>query len=492
MNLLRTFFNPAKLISFFSPSLDGGIGESMLLGAALSAGTGLLSGRGINPLSMLTGAATGALGGYLFNGGPASTIATEGTPAADMTMRVLENQTPATLSSGMAGGELGMANAFNPITGAPIANGAASQFVSPFNTSGVFGGGNLASGVTAATPAAQGIAGIPTSPFGTAEYAGAVAPSYTPAGIQSVAPSTVSAPTAAVPQAGQAYMGSPNFGTAGNYGTTSTGAEANLGQTGGVAQQVPQPMQDAVKNAQDEYATTGSQMSFDKLKNAAYDVEAWVKAHPLLSGAGAIGAMALMQPSYKAPNIPQATGPKFGLAANYAATPNPTPVYPHFAEGGIAMLAGGGDPINFMGDDMYPQSQQQRSFYATPTQMPTSAQQAMASYEPKTNPLTGQPTAHMATGGIANLGGYSDGGQLLKGPGDGMSDNIPASIGAKQPARLADGEFVVPADVVSHLGNGSTDAGAKQLYNMMNKVRKARTGRTKQGKQINPNHYMPA
>jgi hypothetical protein len=96
------------------------------------------------------------------------------------------------------------------------------------------------------------------------------------------------------------------------------------------------------------------------------------------------------------------------------------------------------------------------------------------------------------TGGIASLGGYSDGGRMLKGPGDGMSDSIPASIGNKQPARLADGEFVVPADVVSHLGNGSTDAGAKQLYSMMNKVRKARTGNPKQGKQINARKYLPA
>ena len=98
----------------------------------------------------------------------------------------------------------------------------------------------------------------------------------------------------------------------------------------------------------------------------------------------------------------------------------------------------------------------------------------------------------MASGGIANLGGYSDGGRLLKGPGDGMSDNIPANISGKQPARLADGEFVVPADVVSGLGNGSTDAGAKQLYKMLDKVRSARTGTKKQGKQIKPEKYTPA
>jgi hypothetical protein len=96
-----------------------------------------------------------------------------------------------------------------------------------------------------------------------------------------------------------------------------------------------------------------------------------------------------------------------------------------------------------------------------------------------------------ASGGISDLGGYSDGGRLLKGPGDGMSDSIPASIENKRPARLATDEFVVPADVVSHLGNGSSEAGAKVLYAMMDKVRKARTGNTKQGKQINPSNFMP-
>lgn len=97
-----------------------------------------------------------------------------------------------------------------------------------------------------------------------------------------------------------------------------------------------------------------------------------------------------------------------------------------------------------------------------------------------------------ARGGLADLGSYSDGGRLLKGPGDGMSDNIPAQIGRKQPARLADGEFVVPADVVSHLGNGSTDAGAKRLYSMMDKVRQARTGKKKQAPAVNTQRMMPA
>ena len=122
---------------------------------------------------------------------------------------------------------------------------------------------------------------------------------------------------------------------------------------------------------------------------------------------------------------------------------------------------------------------------------------APSKYDPQTQtyvPVTPNVyhPQYASGGGISSLGSYSDGGRMLKGPGDGMSDDIPAKIGGKQEARLADGEFVVPADVVSHLGNGSTDAGAKQLYAMMDKVRQARTGRKAQGRQIKPNKYMPA
>jgi hypothetical protein len=113
------------------------------------------------------------------------------------------------------------------------------------------------------------------------------------------------------------------------------------------------------------------------------------------------------------------------------------------------------------------------------------------SFDPNTDRYSTNPQP-MAAGGMTSLGGYSDGGRMLKGPGDGMSDSIPGVIGNKQPARLADGEFVVPADVVSHLGNGSTDAGAKRLYAMMDQVRKARTGNKKQGKQIKAQKYLPA
>jgi hypothetical protein len=100
----------------------------------------------------------------------------------------------------------------------------------------------------------------------------------------------------------------------------------------------------------------------------------------------------------------------------------------------------------------------------------------------------------LACGGLGTLGGYSDGGRLLKGPGDGVSDSIPASIGDKQPARLADGEFVVPARIVSELGNGSTDAGARKLYQMMDRVQNARgktTGKGKVATNSRAEKYLP-
>ena len=83
-------------------------------------------------------------------------------------------------------------------------------------------------------------------------------------------------------------------------------------------------------------------------------------------------------------------------------------------------------------------------------------------------------TQQFNMGGAADLGDFSDGGRLLKGPGDGVSDDIPATIAGKQPARLADGEFVIPARIVSEIGNGSTDAGAKRLYAMMDRIQDGR------------------
>ena len=94
-----------------------------------------------------------------------------------------------------------------------------------------------------------------------------------------------------------------------------------------------------------------------------------------------------------------------------------------------------------------------------------------------------------ASGGVMSLGMAK--GRYLGGITDGMADKVPAHIDNKRPAALSDGEFVIPADVVSHLGNGNSNAGAKRLYKMMDDIREARTGNREQGVQINPNKFMP-
>jgi hypothetical protein len=105
--------------------------------------------------------------------------------------------------------------------------------------------------------------------------------------------------------------------------------------------------------------------------------------------------------------------------------------------------------------------------------------------------IADMPVPEYAAGGIANL---ATGGKprYLAGQTDGMADKIKANIDGNQEARLSHGEFVIPADVVGHLGNGNSEAGAERLYAMMDRIRKARTGTKKQGKQINPDKYLAA
>jgi hypothetical protein len=106
--------------------------------------------------------------------------------------------------------------------------------------------------------------------------------------------------------------------------------------------------------------------------------------------------------------------------------------------------------------------------------------------KPASSVIKDVPVPKYASGGIADMAQ----GRYLGGTTDGMADKIPARIGGKQEARLSHGEFVIPADVVGHLGNGNSEAGAQRLYAMMDRIRKARTGTTKQGKQINPDKFL--
>jgi hypothetical protein len=323
------------------------------------------------------------------------------------------------------------------------------------------------------------------------------------------------------------------------------------------------------------------------------DIGSAIKANPLAAAGAALplvsGAL-FKQPTVNAPasSVTTVNQPLQRLSSNYQGIqpvpPNPKyqAAYPNYtqmpynpytgtpavqspgattyaAEGGlmgIKSYAMGGDisqvnpaQTDFMAGGgttsggMYPQSQQDHTQFATPTQMPASAAVMNSDFDTKTNPLTGAQYQTMADGGltafaegskkavgnkdmaaiddyteqaqsggiasvkdaadngdwnaqlalqklgykaggggISSLGSYSDGGHLLKGPGDGVSDSIPAQIGSRQPARLADGEFVVPARIVSELGNGSTDAGAKRLYAMMERVQAKRKKSMGKGK----------
>jgi hypothetical protein len=171
----------------------------------------------------------------------------------------------------------------------------------------------------------------------------------------------------------------------------------------------------------------------------------------------------------------------------------------NYASGGVVAFDNGGQ-AQLTPDQMAKMqaqaTQQQASQYDPYSELQQQAMYARMAELPQITPTSsaqgGLLSSYASGGGISSLGGYSDGGRMLKGPGDGMSDSIPATIRGKQPARLADNEFVVPADVVSHLGNGSSDAGAKKLYAMMNKVRKARTGKAKQAPAITADKYLPA
>ena len=148
---------------------------------------------------------------------------------------------------------------------------------------------------------------------------------------------------------------------------------------------------------------------------------------------------------------------------------NPTAAYD-------AVMSGLGGPKQSMG---YARSYLENLSKAYDAQQLPSQQQQM----PR------QPIVNKAMGGIASV---QPKGYYLGGTTDGMADAVPAAIDNRQPAALSDGEFVVPADVVSHLGNGNSNAGAKQLYGMMDNIRQARTGNSNQGKQINPNKFIPA
>lgn len=199
-------------------------------------------------------------------------------------------------------------------------------------------------------------------------------------------------------------------------------------------------------------------------------------------------------------------GQDFGRQRNFFPNAGYQQITPEEARSIRGYAAGGymgGGPVeamsqaNALGENTgYPQADITGHAYATPWQTPVSQNVVQGTADTGVNRMSGEM---LASGGIAdaqyNLGGYSDGGRLLRGPGDGVSDSIPAVIGKKKPARLADGEFVVPARIVSELGNGSTEAGARKLYAMLDRVQSARKksiGKGKVAHNSRADKYLPA
>lgn len=179
---------------------------------------------------------------------------------------------------------------------------------------------------------------------------------------------------------------------------------------------------------------------------------------------------------------------KFTALEPYSATSPKAKEIEKIAEGGIAKAYAIGGPIetmaamNAVGSNTgYPMAGINTPMYSNPMmQRPEAVNVLSPSGDAGVGAYSGEPK--FARGGLSDLGDYSDGGRLLKGPGDGVSDSIPAVIGKRQPARLADGEFVIPARIVSELGNGSTEAGARKLYAMMDRIQKGRRKSVGKGK----------
>jgi hypothetical protein len=433
----------------------GAVGTGLIGGALVGAGTGALV-NGLSGRSVLNGALIGgAIGG--------------------------------------AGGALG-----GYFAGAELAGGI-----------GEMAAADAGSQIAAGVPAAQVSTTLQTSYGLTAAQANAITASAASSGVGTTASTAVTAANAAktVNDASQVPVSAGN-----SQYVTPVSNPQTLPEAYTPAQYQDQyAAQDVMQQARDTNVPSGGQSSWNRgesgistYANKALD---WVGKNKALTAAGLGAAYLASKPNAFKPNYLPAYNPptaqSYGLGATLG--PNYRPTFAA-AEGGMAKLADGGTtqaPLvppayggitaaGITGLQASPAKQQQSTPVTTDYIKSLASQYGVNVSDTDLMPSNAVP--RYAYGGDikSSLGGYSDGGRLLKGPGDGMSDNIPASIANKQPARLADGEFVVPADVVSHLGNGSTDAGAKHLYKMMDNVRKARTGRKSQGKQIKANKYLPA
>jgi len=315
-------------------------------------------------------------------------------------------------------------------------------------------------GIVGAIPEAAGIANTIALP------GAAIAPTVTP-GAASIAPEVLASDLAAYP-------------TSGIVGTLPAAA----GPANTIATTVPNALTAEEIAASDlaAYPTNGIKGPLPAAAGPANDIAVPGPSVP----ASGISALDAAQKLLKAKDLLKVLGIGAGAAAV-----------------GSALNKGGPDNSAYQGT--IPE------YTASRTQYPISETRPSTDGKPYRpgqggityfSPMTYTPKAaggglmDLAGGGMSqeqyNLGSYSDGGRLLKGPGDGVSDSIPAIIGKKQPARLATGEFVVPARIVSELGNGSTEAGAQRLYEMMDRIQKTRRKTKNVAANTNAAKYLPA
>lgn len=480
----------------------GGVGEAMAIGALMGAGTGgiMSAAQDKDPLQgallgAVTGAATGGLGAGI--GGAA-------TPAADLTQQAIVNQA-------------------EQQAGQQIANTA------------------LQSGATntATNAAASELAQVVPSAAGDVVN-----------GVQTGANPLVNAGGQAGSQGGQSIGQWMNAGKGSGFAPGMTNAQAyGAGAAGGIsglyaANQMP-GQQEWPTGSEDTYSGPLNYFKYDPSKYRpdeptprVYEASYRGMADGGIASLGPNNPMAnSVYPQSQQTQTAFSTSPQYpnsmrsAMASDYDARTNPslgTEMPMGYASGGIARFGDGGfagftkslQPGGWFGDlhgktygaladatgidfggalgnitpganqyhDKLREEEERKRAEEEGRVREAQARQAVIDRNTSMN-------ANMARGGIASLGGYSDGGQLLRGPGDGVSDSIPASIGGKQPARLADGEFVVPSRIVSELGNGSTDAGARRLYDMMDRVQARRSktmGKGKVAKNTKAYQALPA
>ena len=328
--------------------------------------------------------------------------------------------------------------------------------------------------------AASPLAALPVSPAATGLQSLAQTAGFTPwQSVASAAPQI--APEVAsmiTPTTGIAQLGVEAPLAAGAQSVANSpvwGAQGAL-ESGAVQ---PQSWWEATKNL-------ATNPSWDNMKQYAKD-------YPLQTASGLNTIYSLMKPEEKQRKPEMYLRPyESTRQVNPQAVPTGSTAERQWFTGGlearpIQRLAVGGpvetmSAMNAVGDNaMYPQSQFQTADYSNPmVQRPMPSNVIKSGVDVGVVPYSGE--SRMADGGLAGLGAYSDGGRLLKGPGDGVSDSIPAQIGKHQPARLANNEFVVPARIVSEIGNGSTDAGARKLYQMMDRIQQRRSKTVGKGK----------